>query len=79
MKRWPPLNDAGDLLPGVHTATLAEIVERLGKTPPRRAAVARRLERIYSLVRATGHLARFIAVGSFHHRQDQPNDVDIFC
>ena len=40
--------------------------------------MARRLERIYSLVRATGHLARFIIFGSFITAKPEPNDVDIF-
>ena len=78
MKEWPPLNAAGDLPPGIHPATLADVVERFGKSSPRRATVARRLERIYSLVRATGHLARFIIFGSFITAKAEPNDVDIF-
>lgn len=40
--------------------------------------MARRLERIYTLVRATGHLARFIIFGSFVTAKAEPNDVDIF-
>ena len=40
--------------------------------------MARRLERIYSLVRGTGHLARFIVFGSFITAKAEPNDVDIF-
>ncbi len=78
MKEWPPLNDAGDLPPGLHLATLAEVIERFGKSTPRRATVARRLGRIYALVRATGHLARFIIFGSFVTARTEPNDVDIF-
>ena len=78
MKEWPPLNDAGDLPPGIHPATLAEAVAHFGRNTPRRATVARRLERIYALVRATGHLARFIIFGSFVTAKAEPNDVDIF-
>ena len=78
MKEWLPLNDSGDLPPAIHTATLAEVIERFGKSPPRRAMVARRLERIYPLVRATGHLARCIIFGSFITAKAEPNDVDIF-
>jgi hypothetical protein len=78
MKQWPPLNDAGDLPPAVHTATLAEVLDRFGTSSPRRATVARRLERIHSLIRATGHLARFILFGSFITAKAEPNDVDIF-
>jgi hypothetical protein len=78
MKQWPPLNDAGDLPPAIHAATLAEVLERFGKGSPQRAAVARRLERIFSLVRSTGGLARFIIFGSFITAKPEPNDVDIF-
>lgn len=78
MKEWPPLNDAGDLPPGIHPATLAEVVERFGKGSPQRAAVAHRLERVYSLVRSAGGLARFIIFGSFITAKTGPNDVDIF-
>jgi hypothetical protein len=77
MKNWPPLNHAGDLPPGVHLATLAEVVERFDKETPRRAIIGRRLERIYGLVRTTGHLARFIIFGSFVTSKPEPNDVDI--
>jgi hypothetical protein len=78
VKAWPPLNDAGDLPPGVHLATLAEIIEQFGKSTPRRATVARRLGRLYTLVRDTGYLARFIIFGSFVTAKSEPNDVDIF-
>ena len=60
MKQWPPLNTAGDLPTDIHSATLAEVIERFGTSSPRRALVARRLARIYSLVRNTGGLARTI-------------------
>lgn len=78
MKEWPPFNDAGDLPPGIHLATLAEVIERFGKSTPRRVTVLPRLVRIYALVRATGHLARFIIFGSFVTAKTEPNDVDIF-
>ncbi len=78
MKKWPPLNDAGDLPTGIHPATLAEVLERFGRNPSRRAMLARRLERIHSLVHRTGGLARFIIFGSFITAKAEPNDVDIF-
>ena len=78
MKRWPPLNDVGDLPPGIHSATLTEVVERFGMTSPPCALVARRLVRIYSLLQSTGGLARFIIFGSFITAKPEPNDVDIF-
>ena len=78
MKEWPPLNDAGDLPPDIHPARLSDVIERFGRSSPSRAIVARRLERIYSLVHATGHLTRFIIFGSFITAKAAPNDVDIF-
>ena len=53
-------------------------MEHFGTISPRRAALARRLQRIYSLVCATGHLTRFIIFGSFVTSKTEPNDVDIF-
>lgn len=55
----------------------------LGWVTPRSSAavawaVALRLERIHSVARATGHLARFIVFGSFVTAKPDPNDVDIF-
>ena len=77
MKAWPDFNENGDLPVEIHAARLDEAVEHFGNTP-RRAIVARRLERIYQLARSTGHLARFIVFGSFVTAKPEPNDVDIF-
>jgi hypothetical protein len=40
--------------------------------------VARRLEHIYALAKASEHLARFIVFGSFVTAKPAPNGVDIF-
>lgn len=40
--------------------------------------MALRLQRIYQLAAATGHLARFIVFGSFVTDKPDPNDVDVF-
>jgi hypothetical protein len=77
MKVWPEFNEWGDLPLGVHSATLAEVVDCFAKTP-RRAVAARRLERIYKLALSTGHLGRVIVFGSFITAKTEPNDVDIF-
>jgi hypothetical protein len=77
MNSLPEFNQHGDLPPGVHTATLEDVLSRFAGTP-RRAVVARRLERIHSLARSTGHLARFIIFGSLITAKTEPNDVDIF-
>jgi hypothetical protein len=79
MKRTlPDLNDNGDLPPGIHQATLTEVIDRFGAQPPQRRIMARRLERVYSLVIQTGQVRRFIIFGSFITNKPDPGDVDIF-
>ena len=73
----PAFNDDGELPPGAHRATLAEVLERFGQGSIRRCAVADRLARIYQLVASTGQLARFVVFGSFVTAKTEPNDVDI--
>jgi len=41
-------------------------------------AVAERLERVYRLAQASGHLARFVVFGSFVTDNLEPYDVDLF-
>ena len=78
MKNWPDFNDKGDLPPGIHQATLAEVIDHFGKDTPQRRIIARRLEHIYTLAVRTGHLARFIIFGSFVTVKPDPGDIDIF-
>jgi predicted nucleotidyltransferase len=73
----PNFNDEGDLPPGVHRATLQEVLERFGTGSVQRFAVADRLNRIYQLVASTGQLARFVVFGSFVTDKAEPNDVDV--
>ena len=73
----PPFNDEGDLPPGIHRATLSEVLERFGQGSSQRRAVAYRLTRAYELAASTGKLARFIVFGSFVTDKHDPHDVDI--
>jgi hypothetical protein len=73
----PPFNEEGDLPPGVHRATLREVLDRFGQGSIKRRAVADRLNRIFHLVISTGQLARFVIFGSFVTAKVEPNDVDI--
>jgi hypothetical protein len=73
----PAFHDDGNLPPGVHRATLSEVLERFGQGTLQRCAVADRLNRIYQLVSSTGQLARFVVFGSFVTATVEPNDVDI--
>jgi hypothetical protein len=70
-------NEEGDLPPGVHRATLSEVLERFGQGTIQRRAVADRLNRIYQLAASTGQLAHFVVFGSFVTAKAEPNDVDI--
>ena len=78
VRAWPEFDANGDLPPGVHPATLSDVVARFGTRTLGRQRVARRLEQVYALALASGHLARFIIFGSFVTAKNAPNDVDIF-
>ncbi len=58
--------------------TLAGALEHFGSDSPQRRRMAQRLERIYRIAWATGHLARFAVFGSFVTNTPFPNDVDVF-
>jgi hypothetical protein len=73
----PAFNEEGDLPPGVHRATLPEVLERFGQGMIQRRAVADRLSRLYELAASTRQLARFVVFGSFVTAKAEPNDVDI--
>ena len=74
----PPFTASGDLAPGIHCATLAEVLERFGRGSSQRLLVSLRLERVYNVASATGHLARCVVFGSFVTTKPLPNDVDVF-
>ncbi len=74
----PTFNARGDLPEGVHQATLAEVVARLGQGAPSRQRATAALLLIHQLVSATGLLDRFVIYGSYVTDKPAPNDVDIF-
>lgn len=74
----PTFVNAEDLPPGIHQASLLEVIERFGSTTPRRKIIGQRLERVYRLAVGTGHLARCVVFGSFITSKPDPNDVDVF-
>jgi hypothetical protein len=57
---------------------LSEVLERFGSGSPQRKMIGLRLERIYNVAWATGHLARCVVFGSFVTAKLAPNDVDVF-
>jgi len=68
----------GYLPPGVHLATLEEIVTRFGTATPRRQTLASRLQTLLTLARATGRLRRAFVWGSFVTDKPFPGDLDVF-
>ena len=74
----PIFNDGGDLSPGVHKSSLADVGTRFGSSSDRRKLLAHRLERIHQIALQTGYLARFVVFGSFVTDKLEPNDVDVF-
>jgi hypothetical protein len=75
---FPTFNEHGDLPVGIYKATLQEILEHFGQGSLQRQVVAKRLVRIYRLVKSTNRLERFIIYGSFVTIKPNPNDIDIF-
>ncbi len=73
----PEFNDHGDLPEGLHTATLAEVLQRFGSASDARRTASVALQRIHALVSATGNLERFIIFGSYITAKYEPHDVDI--
>jgi hypothetical protein len=62
----PALLPNGYLPPGVHEATLSEVVERFGTNTPRRQVLASRLQELVSLARAPGKPQRIFIWGGMY-------------
>ena len=46
MKQWSDFNEYGDLPPGIHQATLTEVIEHFGQGTPQRHIMTRHLREI---------------------------------
>jgi hypothetical protein len=73
----PDFDESGDLPPGVHRATLDEVIQRFSSVGGQRGMCAHRLSHVHELARRTGHLKRFVIFGSYVTAQPNPNDVDV--
>lgn len=73
----PALTESGDLPPGVHQATLSEVMSRFGLGAAQRQTATARLQRIHDLATSTGFLDRLIVFGSYVTDKTEPNDVDV--
>lgn len=74
----PAILPTGYLPPGVHRATLAELLDRFGGFSPRRQALAGCLQALITVARATGKLRRTFVWGSFVTTKPFPGDLDVF-
>jgi Family of unknown function (DUF6932) len=73
----PALLPNGYLPPGVHEATLSEVVERFGANKPRRQVPASRLQELVSLTRVTRKLRRMFIWGSFVTDKPLPSTTSL--
>jgi uncharacterized protein DUF6932 len=71
----PAFRDDGYLPEGCHEASEAEVIERFGRSTPRREYLIGRLSRWLELARAVG-ARRFFVNGSFVTGKAEPGDVD---
>src|SRR5512147_971171 len=71
----PRFTDDGLLPPGLHVATLDEVVARFGGPGPQRRAIAESLKWAVEAARQAGIL-RFVIDGSFVDSKAEPNDAD---
>jgi hypothetical protein len=72
----PPFDDNGNLPPGIHRATTAEVVQRFGTGSPEREVESRELLAFTEWARRAG-VRRLIVNGSYVTSKVSPNDVDL--
>jgi hypothetical protein len=73
----PALNGEGDLPPGVHVATWAEIERRFGSGSGARVGAMATLKHLHELALRTGALKAFYVFGSFASAAPSPRDIDL--
>lgn len=73
----PPLNEHGDLPPGVHIADWKEIEQHFGTGSEARVRAFATLKRLHELALRTSALSNFYVFGSFVSAAPEPRDVDV--
>ncbi|HWB52826.1 MAG TPA: hypothetical protein VG722_01490 [Tepidisphaeraceae bacterium] len=71
----PPFNHHGYLPPGIHVATLEEVIASFGQGSEQREAQGQSLLWLIPLCRAA-HICKLLIDGSFISDRLEPNDVD---
>ena|SRR5438128_935269 len=72
----PPFDDEGNLPPGIHPCTVAELALRFGQGSPERVAQMQELLHLIDWARLAG-VQRMIVNGGFATARASPNDVDV--
>jgi len=72
----PPFDEFGNLPPGIHACSVAELVTRFGSGSEEREAEMKELLHFIQAARAAG-VRRLVVNGSFVTAKLTPNDVDI--
>ncbi|MCY2950730.1 MAG: hypothetical protein NTU53_01985 [Planctomycetota bacterium] len=71
----PAFNESGYLPPGIHVATIEEVIARFGGGSEIRRAQGQSLMWLVPVCRAAG-IVRLVINGSFVTSRSEPNDVD---
>jgi hypothetical protein len=72
----PPFDDVGNLPPGIHLCSVAELTERFGSGSEEREAEISELLHFIEAAKAAG-VRRLLVNGSFVTGKLSPNDVDV--
>lgn len=72
----PPLDEQGNLPPGIHRASVDALIDRFGHGSPEREVEIRELLEFIKWARARG-VRRILVNGSFVTSKERPNDVDL--
>ena len=72
----PPFDDFGNLPPGIHACTVAELVERFGSGSEERQTEISELVQFIEAAKIAG-VRRLLVNGSFVTGKLAPNDVDV--
>lgn len=72
----PPFDDVGNLPPGIHPCSVAELVERFGSGSEERETEISELLQFIEAAKAAG-VRRLLVNGSFVTGKLAPNDVDV--
>jgi hypothetical protein len=74
----PPVDDFGNLPPGIHRCTIEELASRFGSGSEERVTQMSELRHFFEAAKTAG-VRRLMVNGSFVTGKLAPNDVDVVC